>query len=61
MLFYTDRDYDDDIRDELRAEAAAERRRLRPHWCEDCRGFSGGPCDFGEPEEQDEEQEDSDE
>jgi hypothetical protein len=50
-------DYDD-LRDELRAEAAAERRRLRPHWCSECRGHTGqgSPCapDDNEREEEEE-------
>jgi hypothetical protein len=54
MLFY--REWDD-VDEDARREAIDERRRRARmnHWCEDCRGFSGGPCDFGE--EQDEEQE----
>jgi hypothetical protein len=37
-LFAFDNDVDDDL-SELRAEAAAERRRLRPHWCSECMGL----------------------
>ena len=41
--------------DELRAEDEAERRRLRPHWCSECHGFTGpgSPC---RPDEDDDEQ-----
>lgn len=44
-------DYDDTY--EMRVQAAAERRRLRPHWCPECRGFTqkGSPC-YEEPQEE---------
>jgi hypothetical protein len=47
---------DDIERDELRAEAAAERRRLRPHFCMECLGHTGpnSPC-YVEPETEAEE------
>jgi hypothetical protein len=50
-------DFDDITADEERAEAAAERRRLRPHWCRDCLGRvgPGSPC-YEEPEEQENEE-----
>lgn len=47
-------DYEDPEAAELRAEDREQRRRLRPHWCRDCLGRSGGPCD-PEPEDQQEE------
>ena len=45
MPFFTD-DYEDPEASELRAEARAERRRMRPHWCRDCLGHTGpgSPC-----------------
>jgi hypothetical protein len=60
-LFAFDNDVDDDL-SELRAEAAAERRRLRPHWCSECRGFDGpgSPC-YVEPDDEPTTEDDSDE
>jgi hypothetical protein len=50
-------DYDD-LRDELRSEAAAERRRLRPHWCSECHGHTGqgSPCAPDDDEREEEEE-----
>jgi hypothetical protein len=49
-------DMDDITADEERADAAAERRRLRPHWCQTCLGRvgPGSPC-YEDPEEQENE------
>jgi hypothetical protein len=46
---FDDRDSD---YDELRAEAMAERRARRGHWCETCHGHTGpgSPCAPDEPE-----------
>lgn len=56
-LFYTDTA---DRDEEARRDAIDERRRAARmnHWCEDCRGHSGGPCDFGDDEPEPEEETD---
>lgn len=40
-------EFEDPEADELRAMDRAERRRLRPHWCSECLGFTGpgSPCE----------------
>lgn len=53
--------YHGDIPSDVLAEHRADRQaraRLR-HWCRDCLGRRGGPCEFGdeEPELEDNEQE----
>ena len=52
-------EWDDDLRDELRAEDRAERRRLRPHFCMDCLGHTG-PGSRCAPELEDEEEPEDD-
>lgn len=51
-------EYDNEAAD-LRAEARAERRRQRSHWCETCMGHTGpgSPCapDEDEPEQDEDE------
>lgn len=36
----------DEVPDDVRREAQAQRRRRLPHWCEDCHGHTqpGSPC-----------------
>lgn len=48
-----------DVLEEMRAER--RRRAKANHWCEDCRGHRGGPCDFGEDEPEDETEDEGEE
>lgn len=53
MSRFFDTDYEDPEAAELRAEDRAQRRRMRLHWCSECHGRSGGPCDVDPDDDED--------